>query len=180
MRIAKRDWLAWNIGLDHNQWIRFLNPTNSFTISAQQFWLNRNGQDTKINGQLGSVLNDRDDIAGVIRRLQRDVTNPAVAAVCGQGSGSGNACRLYRFPEREWLTTLVISTAYLAGAVRPSFALYYDWSGSYSLTPALDWTFWDPWRMSIRYNWIDGRANRGLGVQNRKDNVWFELQYLLY
>src|SRR5439155_15977000 len=32
----KRDYLAWNIGLDHNQWIRWLNPVNSFTIPAQQ------------------------------------------------------------------------------------------------------------------------------------------------
>jgi Protein of unknown function (DUF1302) len=178
---AKRDWLAWNIGLDHNQWIYWLNASNSFTLSAQQFWLNRNGQDTSIDhSQPGSVLNDRDAIAGGIRRLQRDITNATVAGVCGQGSGSGNACRLWRYPHQEWLTTLSISTQYLAGNVRPSFTVFYDWSGSYSVTPAMDWTFWDPFRMNIRYNYIDGRANRGLGIQNRKDNVWFELQYLLY
>jgi hypothetical protein len=26
----------------------------------------------------------------------------------------------------------------------------------------------------------DGRGNRGLGISNNKDNVWVELQYLLY
>ncbi len=176
---TKRDWLAWNIGLDHNQWFYWLNASNSFTISAQQFWLNRNGQDTTITGP-GSVLNDRDDIAGGKRRLQREVTNPAVAAVCGQGSGSRNACRLWTYPNREWLTTLSISTQYLAGNVRPSLTVFYDWSGSILMQPGIDWTFYDPFRMSIRYSWLDGRANRGLGIQNRKDNVWFELQYLLY
>jgi hypothetical protein len=179
VKSAKRDWLNWNIGLDHNQWIPFLNPNNSFTFSAQQFWLNRNGQDTKINGP-GSVLNDRDDIAGGKRRLQREVTDPQIAAVCGQGSGSRNACRLWTYPNREWTTTLSISTAYMAGNMRPSFSFLYDWSGSFLIQPGLDWTFWDPFRVSIRYNYLDGRANRGLGIQNRKDNVWFELQYLLY
>jgi hypothetical protein len=179
---VKRDWLAWNIGLDHNQWIRFLNPVNSFTFSAQQFWLHRNGQETSIDKALGpgSVLNDRDDIAGGIRREQREVTNPVAAATCQPGTGSRNACRLWRYPHQDWLTTLSISTQYAAGNVRPSLVWFYDWSGSMSLTPGLDWTFYDPFRVSLRYNWIDGRANRGLGIQNRKDNVWVELQYLLY
>jgi hypothetical protein len=181
-RYIKRDWLAWNIGLDHNQWIRFLNPSNSFVFSAQQFWLNRNGQDTSIDHSLGpgSVLNDRDDIAGGTRRLQNPVTNPVVAATCGQGTGSRNACRLWRYPHREWLTTLAINTQYMAGNVRPNLVLFYDWSGSMLIQPGIDWTFWDPWRLSVKYNWLDGRANRGLGIQNRKDNVWLELQYLLY
>ena len=126
------------------------------------------------------MLNDRDDIAGGTRRLQREVTNAAIGNACGQGSGSRNACRLWRYPQREWLTTLNISTQYLAGNVRPSFTFFYDWSGSMLMQPAVDWTFYDPFRVSIRYSWLDGRANRGLGIQNRKDNVWLELQYLLY
>jgi len=44
----------------------------------------------------------------------------------------------------------------------------------------VDWTFWDPFRASVRYNYLDGRGNRGLGFSNNKDNVWVELQYLLY
>ncbi len=179
---TKRDYLAWNIGLDHNQWIRFLNPANSFTFSAQQFWLNRNGQQVtrRDKSQPQSVLNDRDDIAGRTRRLQVPVTNAAIAAVCGKGSGSRAGCSLWEMPGREWLTTFTVNTQYLAGNVRPSFTFFYDWSGSYLIQPGMDWTFWDPWRASFRYNYIEGRGNRGLGIQNRKDNVWFELQYLLY
>src|SRR5438034_6089633 len=36
-RFESRDVWAFAIGLDHNQWIRWLNPVNSFTISAQIF-----------------------------------------------------------------------------------------------------------------------------------------------
>jgi hypothetical protein len=179
---TKRDYFAWNIGLDHNQWIHFLNPVNTFTFSAQQFWLNRNGQQVTSQdpSKPQSVLNDRDDIAGRTRRLQVPVTNAAIANVCGKGSGSRRGCSLWEFPGREWLTTLSINTQYMGGNMRPSFTFFYDWSGSYLVQPGIDWTFWDPFRASISYNYIEGRGNRGLGLQNRKDNIWFELQYLLY
>jgi hypothetical protein len=178
---TKRDWLAWNIGLDHNQWIRFLNPVNSFTFSAQQFWLHRNGQDTTFdkNSPQG-VLNDRDDIAGAKRAKQFPVTDPAKAAVCAPGSGSRSPCRLWTYPEQEWLTTLNVTTQYWGGNLRPTATFFYDWSGSYLFQPGVDWTFYDPFRVSVRYNFLEGRGNRGLGLQNRKDSVWFELQYLLY
>jgi hypothetical protein len=181
VHIAKRDLLLWNIGLDHNQWINFLNPNNTFTFSAQQFWVNRNGQDTKFDrNQPFGPLNDKDVIAGRKRRLQNLVTDPAKAAVCAPGSGSATGCSLWNFPGQDLLTTFVASTQYLGGNLRPSFTFFYDWSGSYLLQPGIDWTFWDPFRASIRYNYLEGRGNEGLGIQNRKDNIWFELQYLLY
>jgi hypothetical protein len=34
VKYAKRDWLLWNIGLDHSQRITWLNPNNSFTPSS--------------------------------------------------------------------------------------------------------------------------------------------------
>ena len=68
----------------------------------------------------------------------------------------------------------------MGGNVKPSFTFFYDWSGSYLVQPGFDWTFYDPFRLSIRYSYIEGRGRRGLGGSNRKDNVWFELQYLLY
>ncbi len=180
-RIAKRDWLVWNIGLDHNQWIRWLNPTNSFLISAQLFWAHRNGMDNNYDpDRPPSVLNDRDIIAARQRRFTKPVTNPAAANLCSGGSGSRRGCSAWDFPSQEWLTTLAISTPYLSGNLVPRFTFFYDWSGSYLVQPGLDWTFWEPFRFQFRYNYIEGRGRRGLGGANRKDNVWFELQYLLY
>src|SRR5262249_13313103 len=95
---AKRDYLAWNIGLDHNQWIHFLNPVNTFTFSAQQFWLNRNGQQVsrKDKSQPVSVLNDRDDIAGVKRKFQQPVISSAAdQAACADGANIRAGCSLW-------------------------------------------------------------------------------------
>jgi hypothetical protein len=178
---AKVDWLVWNIGLDHNQWFRFLNPTNSFTFSAQQFWAHRNGLNHDYDKDSPpSVLNDKDDIAARQRRFTKPVTDPVGTNVCVSGSGSRRGCSVWNFPTQEWLTTLSINTQYLAGNLRPSFTLFYDWSGSYLVQPGIDWTFYDPFRVSVRYSYIEGRGRRGLGGSNRKDNVWLELQYLLY
>ena len=66
------------------------------------------------------------------------------------------------------------------GNLKPSFTFFYDWSGPWLIQPGVDWTFWDPFRASVRYNYLDGRGNRGLGISNNKDTVWVELQYLLY
>ena len=68
----------------------------------------------------------------------------------------------------------------MGGNFRPSFTFFYNWHGNWLLQPGLDWRFWDPFALSVRYNVIDGRGNGGLGVLNRKDNVWVEFQYLLY
>lgn len=178
---TKRDWFLWNIGIDHNQWIRWLNPYSTFSISAQLFWTNRNGQDTAFNaGAVPSVLNDKDVIAARKRELQKRVSDPAKAAVCAPGSGSRAGCSLFNFGDQDQLTTLSISTPYRGGNLRPSLTFFYDWSGSWLLQPGVDWTFWDPLRLSMRYSWIEGRGNAGIGAQNTKDNVWLELQYVLY
>lgn len=181
VKYAKRDWLLWNIGLDHSQWIPWLNPNNSFTISAQQFFTNRNGQHTTFNADRPpNVLNDKDVIAGRKRALQKLVTNAAAAATCQPGTGSRAGFSLWEFPGQDWLTTVTMNTQYLGGNLKPSFTFFYDWSGSWLVQPGVDWTFWDPFRASVRYNYLDGRGNRGLGISNNKDSVWVELQYLLY
>jgi hypothetical protein len=86
--------------------------------------------------------------------------------------------------DTQEIATLSVSTQYFGGNVRPSFTFFYDWSGAWLMQPGLDWTFYDPFRASIRYNWIDGNNNGGaaggIGFAKYKDNVWLELQYLLY
>ncbi|MBI3247288.1 MAG: hypothetical protein HYZ50_12360, partial [Deltaproteobacteria bacterium] len=87
--------------------------------------------------------------------------------------------RLADLADFSFVNTLSISTQYLAGNLRPSLVFLYDWSGSWLVQPGVDWTFYDPFRVSVKYNWIDGNYG-GIGVFKTKDNVWLELQYLLY
>jgi len=75
--------------------------------------------------------------------------------------------------------TLAVSTPYMGGNLVPNMAFIYDFGGAWLVQPGVNWTFWDPWRMQIRYNWIDGRYT-GVGFFKTKDSIWLELQYLLY
>jgi hypothetical protein len=182
VKYAKRDWFLFVIGLDHNQWITWLNPGNSFAFSGQIFYTRRNGQRTNFShpDQPFGVFNDRDEIASRNRNFQKPVTNAAVAARCGSGTGSRAGCSLAKAPSRDWLTTFSVNTPYAGGNIRPSFVFFYNWHGNWLIQPGLDWKFWDPFALSVRYNVLDGRGNGGLGFLNRKDNIWVELQYQLY
>ncbi len=206
-RFKSRDVWAYSIGLDHNQWIHFLNPVNTFTFSAQIFMNhilnNKNKYDPgkpigPTNDIFGTGLQDRSgNTIGPFR------TDPALFDPNIRPGGQGNrsfSCahngqaaaalvtpqfapcsykRLVTLKDTNIINTFSVSTQYWGGNLRPSFLFFYDWSGSWLMQPGIDWTFYDPFRVSVRYNWIDGN-NQGIGAFKTKDNIWVELQYLLY
>jgi hypothetical protein len=182
VKYAKRDWFLFVIGLDHNQWIRWINPANSIAFSAQIFYTRKNGQRTNFSNpdQPFGVLNDRDASASRNRSFQKPVTNAALAARCDPSTGSRTGCANAKNPSRDWLTTFNVNTPYMGGNLRPSFTFFYNWHGNWLMQPGVDWRFWDPFALSVRYNVLDGRGNGGLGFFNRRNNVWVEFQYLLY
>jgi hypothetical protein len=190
--------------LDHNQWLRFLNPANSFVFSAQFFMQhvmdNRREFDRGRpigydNDQLGTGLTYR-PIATIgpnrtDPKLLNRIGGPgdrAFACIQPGQTGAPNApqfapCkkrRLYGLQDHNLINTLSISTAYLGGNLRPNFVFFYDWSGSWLVQPGFDWKFWDPFAVSVRYNWIDGNYGPAIGAFKTKDSVWLEFQYLLY
>jgi len=195
-RMKNSDAWAFSIGLDHNQWIRFLNPNNSFTFSAQIFMTRYlNGRNTFRSNKPAGFTNDRSATTvrprsaapiGPNRTDPKLVNRPGGPGNRSQGcipvSGTNPPCQfkgLTAFPLDQELNTLSISTQYMGGNLRPSFVFFYDWAGAYLLQPGVDWTFWDPFRVSLRYNMIEGRYT-GIGVFKAKDTAWVELQYLLY
>ena len=194
--MKNRDVWAFNIGLDHNQWIRWLNANNSFTFSAQLFKVHVNGlnQHYKRDRPAG-LLNDYFATGVTYRNMAPTgpTTNPeklnrpggtgARAPLCVPVSGANPPCKLRRLipiPGSSELFTLSVNTQYWGGNLRPSVTFFYDWAGAYLFQPGIDWTFWDPFRVSIRYNLIDGNYTGSIGIFKTKDNVWLELQYLLY
>ena len=78
------------------------------------------------------------------------------------------------------INTLSVSTTYLGGNLAPALVFIYDWNGAWLVQPGFDWKFWDPFAMSIRYNWIDGNYGGAVGAFKTKDSVWLEFQYQLY
>src|SRR5262249_44004587 len=117
---AKRDWFLFLIGLDHNQWIRWLNPGNSFAFSAQIFYTQRNGVRTDVPNPSApfTVFNQRDGVASRDRNFQKPVTNATAAAHCDPGTGSRAGCASAELPSSDWLTTFTVSTPYLGGNLR--------------------------------------------------------------
>ncbi len=202
-RFKSRDVWAFSIGLDHNQWLGFLNPANSFVFSAQffvQHVLNNRREFDRgrpigfDNDQFGQGLTYR-PIATIgpnrtdPRLLNRNGGRGDRGFSCIQPgqAGAPNAPQFAPCKERRLLSlqnfnmvnTLSISTAYLGGNLRPGLVFFYDWSGSWLVQPGLNWRFWDPFAVDVRYNWIDGNYG-GIGAFKTKDSVWLEFQYLLY
>ncbi|NOT57444.1 MAG: hypothetical protein HOP18_22805 [Deltaproteobacteria bacterium] len=203
-RFKNRDTWAFSIGLDHNQWIQALNPANSFVFSAQFFVShvlnNRREYDENRpigwdNDQLAAGLTYRD-----IATIGPNRTNPKLLNRIGGQGDRGFSCiqpgqagapttpqfapckkrRLYALQDFNMTNTLSISTSYLGGNLRPSFVFFYDWNGSWLMQPGFDWKFWDPFAVTMRYNWIDGNYGAGIGAFKTKDSIWLEFQYLLY
>jgi hypothetical protein len=172
---------------------------NSFTFSAQFFWAEVLGLQNTYDGGPVGLLNDKHALPVRPRNAAPTgvTTNPAeLTRVGGTGNRTG-ACLnpassgrannvapcffkgTVPFPATTQVFTLAVSSPYMGGNLTPNLAFIYDMSGSWLVQPGVNWTFWDPWRMQIRYNWIDGRYT-GVGLFKTKDSVWLELQYLLY
>jgi hypothetical protein len=190
-----KDQLAFVVGLDHNQWVRWLNPTNSVTLSGQFFWLRNMGTNKRYKqGVPVGLLNDKHAIA-VVNRTQTATNDPEFAGRPGGPGLRGGACvnaagkpantppcdfqRLLGRASEDATFTLAVSTPYLSGNLTPRLVFLYDFAGSWLVQPGVDWTFWDPFRLQVRYNYIDGRYT-GIGFFKAKDHVYLELQYLLY
>jgi hypothetical protein len=193
--IKPHDSYAWNLGIDHSQWIQWLNRSNTFTISAQQFWFRALGvHNTFKPGLPPGLLNDADLLSIRPRNAAPTGPNPTAqekarpggvgqrTSPCIPGPGGVTPCiykALVPFPAATQITTLSISTQYLTGNLRPSVTFFYDWGGAWLVQPGVDWIFQRSLRLSVRYNYLDGRYT-GIGFFNTKDNIWVELQYLLY
>src|SRR5262249_4487035 len=94
--MASRDVWAFAIGLDHNQWIRWLNPSNSFTISAQIFKADVIGLKNHFNTNKPAGL-DNDAFHGPSPRPRNaaptgPTTNPAKLNRPGGPGNRANVC----------------------------------------------------------------------------------------
>jgi hypothetical protein len=202
-RFKSRDVWAFSIGLDHNQWIQWLNPSNSFVFSGQMFVSHVLNNRASYDRNKPISLDNEQFTGGLTRRSIATIgpnrTDPRLlnrpggqgdrAFSCIQPGQAGAptgpqfapcmTSRLLSLPDYSFVNTLSVSTTYMGGNLTPRLTFLYDWSGSWLVQPGVDWTFWDPFRAQVRYNWIDGNYG-GIGAFKTKDSVWLEIQYLLY
>jgi Protein of unknown function (DUF1302) len=172
---------SWNfvLGLDLNQFIRFINPNQSFFISTQFFFKHLNGAAKRrpipplgpyVPGQPilfdGEVLpvpayNQSPDSRGVISTAAESV--------------------FIHNPVNQYLQTLLVGTSYYSGQVSPAMAMFYDWSGSFVFQPQVTLSR-DPFRFVMSYSFLTAgrlKGASGISLLRDRDNVLFQFEYVL-
>ncbi len=153
-RLPKRDVIRAVLGFDHTQWIRPINPYNTFSFSVQQFYSNIQGN-------------------------TRGMKVPLVTS-----GHEGKPLNRFVDVDKESLTsTAIISSLFNASyffnlaQIQPQFVYVYNWEGAWLFQPGLTFIR-DPWRLRIQWNWIDGRLV-DVGLLQDKDNLAIRIDYLL-
>jgi hypothetical protein len=167
--ILKKDSINFVLGLDTNQFFRFLNPGNSFFITTQFFYKH--------------IKKIDEDIFNVPGRPTRAVLPVPAYDVAPTGQETLGAVQpvLVAQDANQFLQTLLISTSYRSGTVLPSLTLFYDWSGSFVFIPSVTFVY-DPFRFTLQGNYLEShalRGNSGTSLLRDRDNVLFQLEYVI-
>jgi len=155
----RRDSINFVLGLDTNQFIRFLNPVNSFFITTQFFY--KHIQQASPDGVL-------------------PVPARNVAPTNNRNLGAVEPDFVVNYAN-QYLQTLLISTAYASGQVNPSVTLFYDWSGSFVFIPSVTFVR-DPFRFTVEYNYLEAgdlKGNSGTSLLRDRDNLLFQFEYVI-
>ncbi|MCK6556064.1 hypothetical protein L6Q96_16020 [Candidatus Binatia bacterium] len=160
------------LGLDVNQYIRWLNPNQTFFISTQFFWKH-----------LFDVV-PRTNLPGRIP-LQGEVL-PVPAAFTAV-----NNFQLRQFyatepdyihqPTDTFLHTLFIGTAYRGGTINPGLTMFYDWGGALVFQPQVVLTR-DPFRFIMDYSILTAhtlKGGSGVSLLSDRSNIQFRLEYVI-
>lgn len=167
------------VGIDSNQWIRFLNPYQTFFISTQFFYKHI------IAPQSGNVfLAD-----GVTPNPNRLVLPITVKNIVAPGADAQRSRTLLNQlepiyigqPNNQFLQTLFIGTSYRSGTVNPGLTVFYDWGGAFVYQPAVTLSH-DPFRFEISFSVLDShryKGGSGVSLLKDRDNVEFRFEYVI-
>jgi len=167
---------SWNfvLGMDLNQFIRYLNPNQSFFITTQFFYKHLKGAAARnragLNGQNPRVFNGE-----VLPVPMFNVAAPFLPT-----AGASQSVLIHN-PVDQYLQTLLISTSYFSSQINPSLTLVYDWSGSFVAQPQVVFAR-DPFRFTFSYSFLTAgtlKGASGISLLRDRDNVLFQLDYVL-
>jgi len=168
-----RDSINYVIGIDSNQWIRALNPNQTFLISTQFFYKHiRNAGDGPIYNQDGSLNANRS-----VLPVDLDLKDFFL-----RGSNVGRLEPIFiTQPSDQFLQTLFIGTSYRSGTVNPGLTVFYDWGGAFVYQPAITLVR-DPFRFTMDYSILDAhtyKGGSGVSLLKDRDNVQFRVEYVI-
>lgn len=166
------------IGIDANQWIRILNPNQTFLISTQFFY--KHILDAAPNGPVWQMIKGSprpNPNREVLPVAALGAWNPLFGNVPQTGLGPVFITQ----PADQYLQTLSIGTSYRSGTINPGLTIFYDWGGAFLYQPSVTFSR-DPFRFIISYSIIDAhtyKGGSGISLLKDRDNVEFRLEYVL-
>jgi hypothetical protein len=159
-------------GIDVNQFIRVLNPGQTFFISTQFFYKHL----------FGAI--DRKPVPGRIPMDGEVLPVTEADFVVAQGGLSPFGAvepALIKQPTDTFLHTLFITTSYRSGTVNPAFVAFYDWGGALVWQPSITFIY-DPFRFSVDYSILQAgtlKAGSGVSLLRDRDSVQFRFEYVI-
>ena len=152
--LYRTDTLNFSVGWDMNQYIRFLNPTQTFFFSAQVFYRHIFGFDPWTAYPVPVPNNP----TRVVERVQDEILQTLLV--------------------NTTYNTIVPGTSFNIQTT-PGLALYYDWQGMLLFQPSLRFGR-DPWRLVIDYSTINSGVFRGLiGFVRDRSNVRVQVEFVI-
>jgi len=160
------------VGVDTNQYLRWLNPNQTFFVSTQFFYKHLFDVIPRRS------LPDRIPLQGEVLPVLANDTYVPRADVQGFGCLEPN---FVHQPSDTFLHTFFVGTAYQGGTVSPGLAFLYDWGGAYTFQPSPALTR-DPFRFVLDYSLISAhtlKGGSGVSLLQDRDNIQFRLEYVI-
>lgn len=156
--LPTRNIMRWMIGLDRNVWLRWLNPENTFYMSAQYFHTN--------------IFNYDSDIANALPSRTQLVDVPAEEPT--------KALAFTFVPRRndEITFTYVVNTLLRHGTIQPQVFGLYDTRGVHGLVPSISYQWGTNVVLTMKYAFTFGNYTN-LGFFRDRDQLLFRVQYNL-
>ncbi len=151
-RIREADVARWMIGIDRNLWLRALNRTNTFFVSAQYFHTH-------------VVDHDPNQVTGLIDPRGTDLDAfpfPELA--------------FDPFHRDETVFTLGFNTFYWNGAIQPFPIFAYDVRGVWAIVPGVNLFLGSNWVVSLKFANVTGQWHN-LGFFKDRDVLFAKLSY---
>jgi hypothetical protein len=166
-RVLRLDTFNWAIGLDTNQFVRWINRAQTLFISTQFFYKH--------------VFNSPGDLILPVPFRNIPVSRD-IPIIGTPGCGGGKrACqsrpRLLHLDDDRFLHTLLITTSYSSGRIIPSLGMFYDWQGAIVTQPGVTFIR-DPFRFIFDYSRVDSAPTGQFGAVRDRDNVRFQAEFV--
>ncbi|MBX3026343.1 hypothetical protein KF840_15655 [bacterium] len=172
---------SWNyaLGIDHNQFIRWLNPGQSIFFSAQFFYKHLNGAAKRVPiPAIGPYVPGQPKLFnGEVLPVPAYNQSPDSRGI---PSGASESVFIHQ-PVDQYLNTLLVATQYFSGQVAPALGVFYDWGGAVVAQPQVTLVR-DPFRFTLSYSYLYAstlKGGSGISLLRDRDNVLFQLEYVI-